>query len=149
MKKISDSTVYFKRIFPTIWFGFIGFFFVTFLVSGAGKESFMFLFMPIIMAVFGYVLFRKMVWDLADEVYDHGESLEFRKGAKTQRILLKEIMNIDYSHMSSPERVVIHTRNEGSIGKELAFSLPMRFNPFSKNPLVRQLIERVDEAKNT
>ena len=87
------------------------------------------------------MLFRKMVWDLADEVYDHGESLEFRKGTKTQRILLKEIINIDYSHMSSPERVVIHTRNEGAIGKELAFSLPMRFNPFSKKPLVRQLIE--------
>lgn len=51
--------------------------------------------------------------------------------------------------MSSPERVVVHVRSEGVIGKELAFNPPMRFNPFSKNPVVRELIERVDNARNT
>ncbi len=101
------------------------------------------------MAVFGFALFRKMVWDLADEVYDRGDALIFRKSGKEQQVNLSEIINIDYTHMSSPERVVIHVRTEGPIGKELAFNLPMRFNPFSKDPLVRELIERVDNAKNT
>ena len=149
MKKISGSTLYFKKLFPTVWFGFLAFFFITSLSSGAGNESIMFLIVPVIMAVFGYALFKKMVWDLADEVYDHGDVLEFRKNGKIQRVSLTDIINIDYTHMSSPERVVIHTRNEGEIGKELAFNLPMRFNPLSKNPLVRELIERVDNAKNT
>ena len=49
--------------------------------------------------------------------------------------------------MSSPERVVIHSRTEGPLGNELAFNLPMRINPFAKNPYVRQLIERVEDAK--
>jgi hypothetical protein len=92
-------------------------------------------------------LFKKMVWDLADEVYDHGSLLEFRRGNKVQRVQFKEIINIDYNHMSSPERVVVHIKEEGPLGKELAFSLPMRLNPFSKPPYVRKLIERVDEAR--
>ncbi|MCU7843750.1 MAG: hypothetical protein KZQ93_07900 [Candidatus Thiodiazotropha sp. (ex Monitilora ramsayi)] len=149
MRKISGSTFYFKKLFPALWFGFLAVLFVTSFSSGAEDESIMFLAMPILLAVFGYVLFKKMVWDLADEVYDHGDMLEFRKSGKTQRVNLKDIINIDYTHMSSPERVVVHTKKEGEIGNELPFSLPMRFNPFVKNPLVRELIERVDDAKNT
>jgi len=44
-----------------------------------------------------------MVWDLADEVFDKGNELIFRKGGKEQRGNLREIINIDYAHMSSPE----------------------------------------------
>lgn len=149
MKKVSGGTFYFKKLFPSLWFGFLAFFFVTSIFSGAVGKSLIFLFVPIIMAVFGYFMFKNMVWDLADEVYDHGDALEFRKSNKVQRVNLKEIVNISYSGMSSPERVVIHTKNEGEIGKELAFCLPTRFNPFSKSPFVRELIERVDDARNT
>jgi len=104
---------------------------------------------PIIMIVFGFALFKKMAWDLADEVFDEGNSLKSRKGRKEQRVELKGIININYAHLSSPERVVIHTRTEGAIGKELAFNPPMRFNVFSKDPIVMELIERVDSARNT
>ncbi len=120
------------------------------LSSGAAESSPIFIVAPlIIMAVFGYFLFKKMVWDLADDVFDKGNELIFRKGGKEQRVSLRDIINIDYAHMSSPERVVVHVRTEGSIGKELAFNLPVRFNPFAKNPLVQELIERVDRAKST
>ena len=94
-------------------------------------------------------MFKKMAWDLADEVYDNGDSLVFRKDTKEQVVPLEEIINIDYSHLGSPERVVVHVRDKGPIGDELAFALPMRLNIFSKSPLVRKLIERVDEARNT
>jgi len=149
VKKISGATFYFKKLFPTVWFGFLAFLLVTSLFSGAVEQSFTFLAVPIVLIVFGFVFFKKIVWDLADEVYDRGDVLIFRKGGKEQQINLNNIINIDYASMGSPERVVIHVRTEGPIGKELAFNLPMRFNPFSKNPLVRELIERVDDAKNT
>jgi len=149
MKKISGSTFYFKKLFPSIWFGFLGFFVLIVLVSGIGIESIIFLAIPIVMAIFGYVLFKKMVWDLADEVYDEGDSLKFIKGNKEQRIALKDIKNINYTHMASPERIVIQTRVEGSIGKELAFTPPFRFNMFSKSPIVAELIERVDNVRAT
>lgn len=149
MKKISGSTFFFKKLFPSVWFGFLAFFSITSLLSGAATESFMFLVVPVFMAVFGFALFKKMVWDLADEVFDEGESLLFRKGDKQQRVHLKDIININYAHMSSPERVVLQVRSKGALGKELAFTPPMRFNPFSKTPIITELIERVDRARNT
>ena len=45
--------------------------------------------------------------------------------------------------------VVLQVRSDGSIGKELAFSPPMMLNPFSINPVITELIERVDRARNT
>ena len=149
MKKISGSTFYFKKLFPSIWFGFLAFFLVTSVASGAPNESLMFLVVPIFMAIFGFFFFKKILWDLADEVYDEGKSLLFRKSGKEQRVLLKDIINISYAQMSSPERVVLQVRSEGAIGKELAFNPPMRLNLFSKNPVITTLIERVDHAKNT
>jgi hypothetical protein len=149
MKQISGATFYFKKLFPTVWFGFLAIFLATSLLSGATSESFMFLVVPIFMAVFGFALFKKMIWDLADEVYDEGETLLFRKSGKEQRVHLRDIINISYAQMNSPERVVLQVRSEGAIGKELAFNPPMRFNPFSKNPIITDLIERVDRARNT
>ena len=101
------------------------------------------------MMLFGYILFRKIAWDLVDEVIDEGSSLYFRKGTKEQRVNLEDIINISHAAMNSPDRVTIHSRTSGEIGEELAFSLPMRLNPFAKNPLVKELIERVDRARNT
>ncbi len=149
MKRISGSTFYFKKLFPTFWFGFLGLFLIaSFLASEGNGEAIPFLIVPVVMAVIGYFLFKRLVWDLADEVYDHGDSLEFRKGGKIQRVNLTDIINIDYAGMRSPERVVIHTRSEGPIGRELAFCPPIRFFTFSKSPLVLELIERVDAARN-
>jgi hypothetical protein len=101
------------------------------------------------MAAFGFFLFKKMAWDLADEVYAEGESLLFRKDGKEQIVPLKDIINISYAQMNSPERVVLHLRSGGQIGKELAFNPPMSFNLFSKNLIIIELIERVDRARST
>lgn len=148
MKKISGSTFYFKKLFPSIWFGFLAFILVTSFHGEAASGSILFLIFPVIMAIFGYVFFKNLVWDLADEVYDEGESLLFLKGGKEQRVLLKDIINVSHAQMNSPERVILQLRYEGTIGKELVFNPPMRFNPFSKNPIVTELIERVDIARN-
>ena len=149
MKKISGSTFYFKKLFPSFWFGFLALFFVISLSSGAVSESLMFLVVPIFMAVFGFIFFKKLLWDLADEVFDEGDSLLFRKGDKEQRVLLKDVINVSYAQMNSPERVVLQVRSDGAIGKELVFNPPIRFKPFTKNPLITELIERVDRARNT
>lgn len=149
MKKISGSTFYFKKLFPSVWFGFLAFFVIAAAASGAMSESFLFAVVPIFMAVFGFIFFKKLLWDLADEVYDNGDSLLFRKGNKEQRVFLKDIVNISYTQMQSPERVVIQVRENGEIGKELVFNPPIRFNVFSQNPIVSELINRADRAKST
>jgi len=146
MTKISGSTFYFKKLFPAIWFGFLAFFLVA-AVPAAGGEAPFFVIVPVAMAIFGYFLFKKLVWDLADEVYDAGDRLIFRKGGREQVVRLEEITNIDYAQFHSPERITIHVRSPGALGKELVFNPPLRGNPFSKCPLVSDLIERVDKAR--
>ncbi|TKB47412.1 hypothetical protein [Thalassotalea mangrovi] len=148
MKKISGSTFYFKKLFPTVWFGFLFIFFITSLSSGASQESLMFLIMPIFMAGFGFILFKKLVWDLADEVIDLGDHLLFKKGSKEQRVYFKDMININHQ-MSSPEKITIHTRETGAIGNEVSFNPPTRFNPLAKNPIYKELIARMDSARNT
>ena len=135
-EKISGSTFYFKKLFPTMWFGFICIFVIVVTLFGAASESIMFLITPAFMAVFGFVLFRKLVWDLADEVYDEGDSLLFRKGGIEQRVYFKNVLNINHVQMNSPERIVLQLRSGGPIGKDLAFNPPIRLNPLSKSPLV-------------
>ena len=102
-----------------------------------------------VLAIFGYILLKKLVWDLADDVYDTGEELIFRKGDKEQRVKLKEIINVGHTQMTSPERITIYLRHAGPIGKELVFNPPMRLNLFSTNPLVLDLIERIDRERST
>lgn len=149
MKKISGSTFYFKKLFPSVWFGFLAFFVINGASSGVMSGSFMFVVVPALMAVFGFIFFKKLLWDLADEVYGEGDSLLFRKGSKEQRVFLKDIVNIRHAPMQSPERVVIQVRSGGAIGKELVFNPPMRLNIFSENTLVSDFINRVDRAKST
>ncbi len=150
MKKISGSNIYFKKILPFMWFGFIAFFIVTTIDSGvAGKSKGVILIIPFFMLVFGFFLFNRMVWDLVDEVYDLGDELLFRKNGIEQRIKLRDIINVDCSQMTSPERITINVRFAGELGKELVFNPPVRLFNFTRNPLVIELIERVDRARNS
>jgi hypothetical protein len=148
MRRISGSTFYFKKFFPALWFGGLAFFAYTGLASVGMGEGLLFLGFPILMAVLGYFIFRTFVWDLADEVFDAGDELIFRKGNKEQRVKLKDIVNVGYSQIGSPERIVISAGYEGPIGKELVFNPPLRLFGFTKNPIVTDLIERVDRARN-
>ncbi|MEJ2406075.1 MAG: hypothetical protein P8171_17590 [Candidatus Thiodiazotropha sp.] len=149
MKKISGSTFYYKKVFPALWFVFLLFIFIASLVSGVGEESFLILTMPVVMAIFGYMVIKFRFWNLADEVYDYDNYLEFHKDGKTQKVYLNEIVNIEYSRLNAPDRILMHTRTQGPIGGELVFILPIRLIPFTTNPLAYQIIERVNEAKNT
>ena len=55
-----------------------------------------------------------------------------------------------YSHVHSPERVIVYSRDDGEIGNELAFKLPSNgFKIFKKNPIVKSLILRVENARKT
>ena len=150
MNKISGSTFYYKKFFPTTWFGFLALILVVPLFyNGETKSPFLLVMAPLVMAVAGFLMFKKLCWNLVDEVYDDGDALVVKNGGKEQIVKLVEIINVSHSQMGSPDRVTIHCRHEGTIGKELTFTLPMRLNPFSKNPIVGELIKRVDNARRT
>ena len=152
MKKISSgSTVFYKRLFPLAWFGFLVVF-VGLALSRrhyGGAQWWPFIVMPICMAVFGFVLMRKLVWDLADEVQDGGDFLLIRKGGEEERVPLNNIMNVNASTNMNPQRVTLRLVKPGKFGSEVSFALPARFsfNPFARHPVAEDLIVRVDRAR--
>lgn len=105
--------------------------------------------MPLVVGVIVYAVLRRLVFDLADEVWDEGDALRVRYGEDEERIPLAEISNLSYSGLTNPPRITLTLRIAGRFGREVTFSPPQSFlSPlFRRNPLVDDLIERVDAAR--
>jgi hypothetical protein len=146
----SAMTRFYKYVFPVMWFGFLAIFFVTGWIAGDSQQSPVFLLMPCAMALFGYFLFKKTLWVLADEVRDYGTYLVVRNRGEEATINLSNIMNVSVTTNVNPPRVTLRLVEPSRFGDELAFS-PARtgfsLNPFKKNPIVEDLIVRVDQAR--
>jgi len=99
------------------------------------------------MAVFGYVIMKKLFLDFFDEVWDEGSSLLFKNGGKELRINLRDIKNVSYSLIINPYRVALSLRHQTEFGKELSFSPTSTWIPFKKNPDIEELIDRIDRAR--
>src|SRR5262245_38404205 len=81
MERISSSKTFFmKRILPAMWLGIVAISLVVGVATGTWRKEPVIVIQPLVMAAFGYFLFRKLVWDLADEVRDAGTHLLVRKG---------------------------------------------------------------------
>lgn len=154
-KRISSRNTFFmKRIFPLLWFGLIAVFVILALSASAhakrGTPPAVFFIVPVIMVMVGYAVMRRLVFDLADEVYDEGDALRVRFGSDEERIPLNNIINISYAGLTNPPRVTLTLRSAGRFGREVSFSPPQTFfGPLlrSGNPIVTDLIERVDTAR--
>lgn len=102
------------------------------------------------MAVFGFFLMKKLVWDLIDEVYDGGDFLLIKNKSKEERIALSNIMNVSASTNMNPPRITLRLVAPVRLGKEISFSPKFKFsiNPFAKNEIAEDLIVRVDKARS-
>jgi hypothetical protein len=150
MIKISSRSTFFsKKVFPVIWFGFLVFFIIIALAGMAAKSEMIapLLIMPVFMAIFGYVIMKKLVFDLADEVWDTGDALLVKNKNEEELIPLTNIINVSYSVMVNPPRVTLTLRQPCRFGKEVSFSPPVRFVPFSKSPIIADLIERTNAKR--
>lgn len=151
MRRISSKGTFFnKRIFPALWFGFL-ILFVGVSFFGAHQRhalpSVPALIMPAIMAVFGVLLMKKLVFDLVDEVWDDGDALIVKNGGQEQKIALGEIKNVSYSPFVNPPRVTLALRRPSVFGDQITFAAPVRFVPFSTSPIINDLIDRIDRAR--
>ena len=144
----SRMTFFSKRVFPAVWFGFLALFVIAALAGSRGRDfQPAFLIMPVLMAVIGFVIMKKLLFDLVDEVWDDGTELVIKNRAVVERVPLSNIMNVSYMMLSNPPRVTLTLRNPGLLGKEVTFSPPVRWIPFARSPIVDQLIERIDAAR--
>jgi hypothetical protein len=150
MTKISAGTIWFhKRLFPVIWFGFLLLFVIVAVSTGASRKDFVLLVIPVAMGVFGYFLMKSLIWNLVDEVYDCGDELLVRNRGDEDRIGLSSIMNVSVTTFMNPPRITLRLISPSKFRNEIAFSpvKPFTLNPFAKNPVAEDLIERVYRAR--
>jgi hypothetical protein len=150
-ERLSGSTFFMKRVFPMVWLGFLAVFAIVALVSGihGQKDVLPLLLMPIAMIAFGIVLFKKLLWDLVDEVSLAGDVLIVRNGDIEERIRLADIINVSVTQMTNPTRISLRLRKKCRLGDEIVFmpKSEFRFNPFARNKAGEKLILLVDRAR--
>ena len=149
----SKQTYLVKRVFPALWLGGVAIFLVFGLATATAHRVSadpMVLVVPVVMLVFGFVLFRKLLWDLADEVRDGGSFLLVRRGPVEQRIALANISNLSMSQLTNPKRLTLRLRTPCEFGDEVVF-IPkapwFSLNPFARNAVAEDLLRRVDQAR--
>ena len=148
MTRISSRQTFFmKRIFPFVFLAALAVpVAIGFVVKPMQPQIFI---MPAVMLPVLYILMRKLVWDLVDEVYDGGDYLLVKNGDEEERVALSNIMNVSSTLMVNPPRVTLRLVKPGRFGKEITFSpvRPATINPFTRNAVADDLIERVDKAR--
>jgi hypothetical protein len=72
---------------------------------------------PVVMAIVGYQLMKKMAFNLVDEVFDLGDALLVRGGGREERIALADIKNVSYSPYMSPPQVTLSLRRPTVFGR--------------------------------
>jgi hypothetical protein len=152
MLRISAKRIWIhKKLSPIFMFGFLALFLLVGMLSGAVAEQPMFLVIPIVIGAFGFYLHKFLVWDLVDEVLDDGDYLVVRNRGEEERVALADIMNVNASMFTNPPRITLRLRYQSRFGSEVAFSpdVARSWNPFAKNPIVEELITRVDRARLT
>src|SRR5215471_15585529 len=141
MRQLSSQlTFFYKRVFPILWFGIIAVVLgvlISITLAG-GQFPLPSLIIPVLMAGFGYYLFKKLFFNLVDEVWDDGDALIVKNGREEERIGFTDIMNVSYT---------VLVRRPSSFGKEISFLPPMRFLRILPNPLITELIERIDAKR--
>lgn len=151
-KRISAGNTFFmKRVFPFVMFGALALGGAIAVSAALHQPGFPYpaLIAPLFMAGVFYFLFRRLIFDLADDVLDEGDALRVRIGSEEERIPLSQIINVSYAGMTNPPRITLTLRQPGRFGREVSFS-PVQSLAQSltgKNPLVSELIERVDAAR--
>jgi hypothetical protein len=155
MQRLSSPyTFFYKRVFPVLWFGFLVLFVVIALGSGRSRQNadpLPFLITPGVMAVFGFVLMRKLVFDLVDGVWLEGDNLLIKRRGESSRVPLRDVINVNASTMTNPRRITLMLRTESARwGKEITF-MPNSprgiFSGFKMDPVAADLIRRIDALR--
>jgi hypothetical protein len=153
MTRLSARGTYFvKRLIPLALFGVAGL--ILFSIVSArqrgAKDPELHVFVPFLLVFFGvaYFIFRKLVLDLVDSVWDDGDGLIVKNRHQEVRIPLSEIMSVGYAGFQNPSRVTLYLRHPSRFGDEIAFATPARVFNFRLPPEIHDLMVRVDEARS-
>ena len=104
----------------------------------------------VLVLLFLFFVYPRLVLALADEVYDGGDYLLVKRGRLEDRIPLSDIMNVSVSTLVNPPRITLRLAKRSRFGDEVVFSppKPLTLNPFARNAVADNLIARVDAARS-
>jgi hypothetical protein len=141
MQRISSRGAFlFKRVAP-IYLGLAAIFIVVAFVAGNVIILF-----PILALVIGFVWTKEVGSRLVDEVWSAGDALVIRNKGQEERIPLSTILNVQLSWIRPP--IVTLTLGTPSVfGDTITFLAPHQFFPFTRRPIIDDLIRRVDDAR--
>ncbi|RDI98582.1 hypothetical protein DVT68_08620 [Dyella solisilvae] len=150
----SPSTFFYKRVFPVFWFGMLAVFLLVWVGSGAAlkrPEMWPSMGVPVVMAVVGFTLFRRLLFDLVDEVWLDGDALVVKNQGDSTRVALDNIINVNATTLTNPPRITLMLRVESSrLGRQVSF-IPAGprslFSAFKPSPVALDLIERIDARR--
>jgi hypothetical protein len=151
MKRISSFwTALLKRVFPLVFFAVLAIVAAQAVAEGKLSTDPAFFLGSALAAGFVYLLWRVLVSDLADEVLDFGDHLLVRRGALKERVYLSNIVKVDTSFNTNPERMTLHLVEAGRLGRLITFSpAPGKsLNPLARNPLAEELMSRAQKARS-
>jgi hypothetical protein len=136
-------TFWYRRVFPVFWFGFLALFTIFALgLGGRNRPPPFVLLFPVVMAIYGYVLMRLLVFPLADQVFLEDKDVIVRRNGKEIRFGLRQILNVNSSLMTSPEHITLTLREPSKLGSDIVFCPIYRFHLFSRHPIAEELIAK-------
>ena len=106
----------------------------------------MFLGVPLCMAVLGYAIMKRVLFDLVDEVWDCGDSLLVKNKGVEYRFALSDFVDVGYTGFMNPPRITLSLRESSDFGPKVVFMTPIRLFPYSMPPVARDLRARIDQA---
>lgn len=151
----STDTSWWKHVFPTISFAFLGLAALISALIGFAivrgvmePDGWQLLPVPVFAMIFGSLYFRHVVYDLVDAVFDGGDSLVFRKDGEEVGVPLSDVAAVVSPVPGKPMRVELILRSDTPLGRKVAFlpKRPFTLNPLASNPIIDDLIERIDRS---
>jgi hypothetical protein len=143
----SPWTRFIKWASPLAWLGALAYFAVD---SARGQRMDLMLFgIVTALAVVGLLLMKFFLWNLADEVYDCGDSLLVRRGGIEESVPLAGITEVALALFSRPPRITLKLARPGKFGSSIVFTPPTSpgLELFGRNPIAEDLKAKVQRAR--
>ncbi|HMK20808.1 MAG TPA: hypothetical protein VK466_00650 [Terriglobales bacterium] len=149
MKKISTPYLSSIKGTPFLVVTFLAVTVGLMLVNRVYETNPLLLLLPCGMAVVGYYFGKRNAQDLADEVYDCGDSLLVRKSGEEDRIALANIVNLNFS--AEPSRITLTLDPPRKFGDYVRFAPPPQvyWGPNPENPIAQDLVMRAGQARKS
>lgn len=153
MRRLSSAyTVFYKRVLPIVWLllPLLSAWLLWNIPAHAQQPRWPALFPMLLIPAIGLVLFKKLIFDLVDEVWLDGEQLLVKSRGQQARIALADVVNVNTTSMTNPRRITLMLRTDSRFGRNVSFmpASPRGFaSAFRPDPIAVDLIERVDALR--